>query len=93
MKTKNWFSGKACSSLEETKQVLNPAVCWRVYFRLKSVKTDQVRTLSVESRQRSPHITKDRSHLLESMFQVSAAGRTKQCYKANLFFCCHFIFK
>lgn len=45
---------------------------------LKSVKTDQVRTLSMESQQGSPHVSKDRSHLLESLFQFSAIWQNKE---------------
>lgn len=40
VKAKNWFSGEACLSLEESKQVLYQEAFWKGYFILKSVKTD-----------------------------------------------------
>lgn len=44
---------------------------------LKSLKTDHVRTLSMAAQQGSPHIAKDRSHLLECMSQFSAVWQKK----------------
>lgn len=40
VKAKNWFSGEACLSLEESRQLLHQEVFWKGYFILKSVKTD-----------------------------------------------------
>lgn len=78
--------------LEESKQVLYQEVFWKGYFILKSVKTGQVRTLSMESQQGSPQVTKDRCHILECIFQFSAVWQNKAMFQSQLLFF-HFIFR
>lgn len=51
---------------------------------LKSLKIDHVRTLSMAGQQGSPLTAKDRSHLLECMFQFSAIWQKKGTLKSEL---------